>query len=251
MKFIGIIPARYASTRFPGKPLAMINGISMIMRVYGQAQKAGCLSEIVVATDDKRIFDHVQDHGGKAMMTSDKHPSGTDRVFEVMSSLLDPDDINDEHVIINIQGDEPFIDPHAIITLSSTFSKPGINIATLMKKISLLEELSDPNVVKVVSGKDRQALYFSRSPLPFVRGSHDLQSWLSEHSFYKHIGIYAYRAQTLQAIAALQPSPLEQAEGLEQLRWLENGYRIHVEITDYESISVDTPADLLKITNKA
>lgn len=250
MKFLGIIPARYASTRFPGKPLAMIDGISMVMRVYAQAQKAGIFSEIVVATDDKRIYDHVTSNNGKAIMTSASHPSGTDRVNEAMSLLLEDKNIDDEHIVINIQGDEPFIDPNAIITLSETFKKPDTGIATLMKKISSEEELSNPNVVKVVSGKSRQALYFSRSPLPFARGI-DLQNWLSDHSYYKHIGIYAYRAQILQSIAALQPSPLEIAEGLEQLRWLENGFSIHVEVTDYESIAVDTPADLSKITNKA
>ncbi len=249
MKFIGIIPARYASTRFPGKPLAMIGDRSMVMRVYDQAMRSSALSNLVVATDDARIFDHVTALGGKAMMTSAHHPSGTDRVWEAASKLIpDPSD-HDKTVIINIQGDEPFIDPVAIDTLSGCFENPGTGIATLVKKITSTEELSNPNAVKVVVGKSKLALYFSRSPLPFYRGI-EISNWLSKQSYFKHIGIYAYRARVLKEIAGLEPTALEKAEGLEQLRWLENGYAIHTEQTDYESIAVDSPEDLLKITNK-
>lgn len=218
----------------------------MIMRVYGQAKKASCFSEVVVATDDERIFDHVTKEGAKAIMTRADHSSGTDRVAEAAENLITDDSGN---VIINIQGDEPFINPNAIDTLAGCFNNPGVNIATLIKKISSPEELFDENVVKVITGKDRQAVYFSRSALPFVR-SKDPSDWLSAFSFFKHIGIYAYRADTLKKLSMLNPSALEKAEGLEQLRWIENGLNIHTEETDYESISVDTQEDLLKLTNK-
>ncbi len=250
MKFIGIIPARYASSRFPGKPLAMINGVSMVMRVYGQAKRASCFSDVVVATDDERIFNHVHEEGGKAVMTSADHHSGTDRVHEAAAKIIGDDTGLNEYVVINIQGDEPFIDPAAIETLASCFRDANIDIATLMKKINSDEELFDKNVVKVIPGKGGLALYFSRSALPFIRGK-NTSDWCSAFSFYKHIGIYAYRANILKEISALEPSGLEMAEGLEQLRWIENGYAIHVEQTDYESVSVDSPEDLLKFTNKA
>lgn len=249
MKIIGIIPARYASSRFPGKPLAMIKGKSMIMRVYEQAIKASCFADVVVATDDQRIFDHVVEFGGKVLMTSKDHPSGTDRVYEAARSLIPESDVLADVVVINIQGDEPFIDPAAIESLAACFKSPGIGIATLMKRISSQKELFNENIVKVIPGKSGQALYFSRSALPFIRGT-DSSGWLSAYSFFKHIGIYAYRADILKEITALKPSPLELAEGLEQLRWLENAYGIHAEETDYESFSVDTEADLLNFTNK-
>ena len=222
----------------------------MIMRVYEQAIKAICFSEVVVATDDKRIYEHVIEHGGKVLMTSDQHPSGTDRVFEAVLKIIPDEESLKNYVIINIQGDEPFIDPAAIITLSESFKNPDIGIATLIKKIDSEEELFDRNVVKVIIGKSKRALYFSRSPLPFIRGI-EVSDWLSEYLFFKHVGIYAYRAAMLKEITALKPSPLEKAEGLEQLRWLDHGYTIYTEVTDYESISIDTPEDLLKITNKA
>ncbi len=250
MRFIGIIPARFASTRFPGKPLAMIRGKAMVMHVYERAREAGCFTEIVVATDDERIYDHVIREGGKALMTSPDHPSGTDRVFEACMQILGENPRLEEYVVINIQGDEPFIDPAAIRSLAKVFDTPGAGIATLAKKITKKEELFDANVVKVISGKNRQALYFSRSPLPFIRDK-NTSGWLSAYSFYKHIGIYAYRADILKAITALEASSLEKAEGLEQLRWLENGHPVHVEETDYESFSVDTPEDLSKLMNKA
>jgi len=248
MKIIGIIPARYGSTRFPGKPLAMINGMSMVMRVYVQVKQAKCCDEVMVATDDDRIFQHVLEHGGKAIMTSEDHPSGTDRVYEAAVKMIGQDQLN-EHVVINIQGDEPFINPDAISSLATCFEDPAVGIATLMKKIVSEEELFDPNVVKVIPGKRRQAVYFSRSALPWIRGR-EATDWLATFSFYKHIGIYAYRGDVLHDITTLKTSPLELAEGLEQLRWLENGYSIHVEETDYESLSVDTPEDLSKFTNK-
>lgn len=248
MKIIGIIPARYGSTRFPGKPLAMINGMSMVMRVYVQVKQAECCDEVMVATDDDRIFQHVLEHGGKAIMTSEDHPSGTDRVYEAAVKMISEDKLSN-HVVINIQGDEPFINPDAIRSLAACFKDPSTGIATLMKRIGSEEELFDSNVVKVISGKGRQAVYFSRSALPWIRGR-EAADWLTAFSFYKHIGIYAYRGDVLHEITKLSPSPLELAEGLEQLRWLENGYSIHVEETDYESLSVDTPEDLSKFTNK-
>jgi 3-deoxy-manno-octulosonate cytidylyltransferase (CMP-KDO synthetase) len=228
----------------------MIHGKSMIMRVCDQAMKATCLSEVVVATDDARILEHVQAHGGKAMMTSADHPSGTDRVNEAAAVLIGKAGKAEENVVINIQGDEPFIDPAAIDTLASCFRNPEIRIATLIKKITSQEELFDNNVVKVIPGSNRQALYFSRAALPFVRGKVP-SDWIALHPFFKHIGIYAYRADILGVIAGLEPSTLEKTEGLEQLRWLEHGYNIHTEETDYESISVDSPEDLSKFTNKA
>jgi len=250
MKFLAVIPARYASTRFPGKPLAMIDGTSMVMRVYLQAKKAACFDEVVVATDDRRIFDHVTEQGGKVLMTSPDHPSGTDRVFEAAMHLIAEGADMHDHIVINIQGDEPFIDPAAIDSLASCFQERDICIATLVKKISSEEELFNPDTVKVIAGKDRRALYFSRSAIPFARGA-DRGGWLSSTSFYKHIGIYGYRADTLKEITTLEPSGLEKAEGLEQLRWLEHGYTIFTKETDYESLSVDSPGDLSKLTNKS
>lgn len=221
----------------------------MIMRVYGQAKLATSLSDVMVATDDKRIYDHVMQEGGQVVMTSPDHPSGTDRVFEAAMKLIPEKDGLNNYVVINIQGDEPFIDPAAIDELAGCFREPKTGIATLMKKISSDEELFDENVVKVIPGKGGCALYFSRSAMPFIRGK-NTSDWRSSFPFFKHIGIYAYRADMLKEITALEPSGLEMAEGLEQLRWLENGYSIHVEETDYESVSVDSPEDLSKFTNK-
>jgi 3-deoxy-manno-octulosonate cytidylyltransferase (CMP-KDO synthetase) len=220
----------------------------MIMRVYRQAKLASYLQDIAVATDDGRILEHVVTEGGKAIITSTEHPSGTDRVYEAAAQIIGENNAED-YVVINIQGDEPFIEPEAIDSLASCFEDPEIQIATLMKKIDSDEELFNENIVKVIPGKGRRALYFSRTALPFVRGK-EASDWRSTFSFFKHIGIYAYRADVLREIKELSPSTLEKAESLEQLRWLENGYSIHVEVTDYESISVDTPDDLSKITNK-
>ncbi len=248
MHIIGIIPARYASTRFPGKPLVTINGKTMIRRVYEQAAKSQALATVYVATDDQRIFDHVLEFGGQAMMTSDTHRTGTERCHEVVEKLESANKFFD--VAINIQGDEPYIQPGQIDLLASCFTNPVIEIATLIKKLNSGEELNSPNTIKVVTANNGQALYFSRAPIPFVRGKENTQ-WLQFNTFYKHIGIYAYRTVTLKAITALQPCPLETAESLEQLRWLENGYHIFTRETCYESYSVDTPEDLLKFDNFA
>jgi 3-deoxy-manno-octulosonate cytidylyltransferase (CMP-KDO synthetase) len=240
MNILGIIPARYASTRFPAKPLVDIGGKSMIQRVYGQAQKARLLSNVVVATDNKEIFEHVQGFGGNVVMTREEHPSGTDRCFEALEKTSGNYDF-----VINIQGDEPFIHPEQIDLLASALTKEA-ELATLVKKIEDQETLFNPNTPKVIFNKSKEAIYFSRQTIPYIRGA-EPEQWLSRAEFYKHIGIYAYRADILQAITALAPGKLEQAESLEQLRWLENGYKIKVEITSYESIGIDVPADLEKI----
>ncbi len=239
----GIIPARYASSRFPGKPLINIGGKTMIQRVYEQACQAKTLKTVIVATDDERIYQHVQDFGGNVVMTSPNHPSGTDRCYEAytLSGMKDID------AIVNIQGDEPFIQPGQIDLLCSIFDSREVQLGTLVKKLKNAADLNNPNAMKVVLNKDKEALYFSRSPIPYLR-NHPQEKWLDNHTFYKHIGIYAYRTDVLQQIVQLPPSSLELAESLEQLRWLENGYKIKVAVTDYESISVDTPEDLEKLT---
>jgi 3-deoxy-manno-octulosonate cytidylyltransferase (CMP-KDO synthetase) len=246
---IAIIPARYASTRFPGKPLVEIKGKSMIMRVYEQALKASMLKDVYVATDDHRIYEHVARHGGKAIMTAVHHTSGTERCLEAFHLLQKEKKLSDDEIIINIQGDEPFIHPDQIDSLTNLFSRPEVNIATLMKIITDKAEINNPGCVKVVAGVHKQALYFSRSPVPFIRNAEENQN--SPAIFYKHIGMYAYRSKVLEEICKLKASPLEITEKLEQLRWLENGYIIHLETTEHESIAIDFPADLLKVTNIA
>jgi 3-deoxy-manno-octulosonate cytidylyltransferase (CMP-KDO synthetase) len=243
MKILGIIPARYASTRFPGKPLVDIGGKSMIRRVFEQASQARALTEVWVATDDQRIFDHVIAFGGKAMMTSETHRTGTERCYEAMTQLEKQG--HEFDVVINIQGDEPFIDPSQIEKVAGCFSDPEVKIASLRKAITSPEELSSPNIIKVVCNLKGRAIYFSRSPIPFIRGKEE--DWLAYHTFYKHIGIYAFRRHVLTEVNALEPTPLEIAESLEQLRWLENGYSIQVEVTLTESHSIDTPEDLKKV----
>jgi 3-deoxy-manno-octulosonate cytidylyltransferase (CMP-KDO synthetase) len=241
----GIIPARWASTRFPGKPLADIQGKSMIRRVYEQAKKAASLASVVVATDDKRIFDHVKGFGGEVVLTSSAHNTGTSRCAEVaLNSGTKPTD-----AVINIQGDEPFIDPGQIDKLSSLFDDEDVQIATLIKEIKTGEELFNPNIVKVVTSASNKALYFSREAIPFVRGA-DKHTWTDKTTFYKHIGIYGYRTSVLQQIADLPAGRLETAESLEQLRWLEYGYSIHTAVTEIENLAVDTPGDLNKIINR-
>jgi len=240
MKVLGIIPARYASTRFPGKPLVDIGGKSMIQRVYEQAKRCTALSEVFVATDDQRIFDHVQQFGGKAVMTADAHQSGTDRCAEVASKHPEYD------VIINIQGDEPFIDPEQIARVVSCFGDAGTQLATLVKKINTTEELYNFSSPKVIINKLSEAIYFSRAAIPHVRGE-EPQRWLYHNTYYKHIGIYGYRADILQQVTKLPVSSLEKAESLEQLRWIENGYRIKVAETDLETSAIDTPEDLEKL----
>ncbi len=240
MKILGIIPARYASTRFPGKPLVDIAGKSMIQRVYEQAKKCAGLSEVIVATDDNRIFDHVARFGGVAVMTSSAHQSGTDRCAEVAQKHPDYE------VIINIQGDEPFIDPEQISKLISCFNDAGTQIATLIKKVQTEQELHNINSPKVIINKHSEAIYFSRSPLPHIRGQ-EPENWLQHFTYFKHIGIYGYRADILQQITKLPVSPLEKAESLEQLRWIENGYKIKVAETELETYAIDTPEDLEKL----
>ena len=239
MKFIAIIPARYASTRFPGKPLAILGGKPIIQRVYEQVSKI--LEEVYVATDDKRIFNAVESFGGKAVMTSSNHKSGTDRIKEAAESIG-----TDADVIINVQGDEPFILPEQIKTVCKCFDDECTQIATLGKpfdKEQGFEMLRNPNSPKIVIDNNSRAMYFSRSVIPFVRGKEEVE-WLSSYPFLKHIGLYAYRREVLQEITALPQSSLEIAESLEQLRWLQNGYKIKVGITNSETIGIDTPDDL-------
>ncbi len=247
-KIAGIIPARYASTRFPGKPLALINGISMIERVYRQVSACNEINTVAVATDDQRIFDHVLGFGGRVVMTSDQHRSGTDRIGETLRILSDQGETFD--IAVNIQGDEPFIQPEQISRVISLFANPETKIATLIKRIESTDNLFNPNVVKVVTDIHGQALLFSRSPIPYLRGP-EREQWISNYHFYKHIGIYAYRTATLQQLVLLEPAPPEEAESLEQLRWLWNGFRIYTEVTEFETIGVDTPEDLLKLTNNS
>lgn len=239
MKFIGIIPARYASSRFPGKPLAMIGDRTMIERVYRQASKE--LDDVVVATDDKRIYDAVISFGGKAVMTSESHRSGTDRCREAYSNVG-----SDADVIINIQGDEPFIAPEQIAALKSCFADSSVKIATLARRFDPqrgFDTLFDPNTPKVIMDNDSNAIYFSRAIIPYVR-NYQWQEWLNHAVYHTHVGLYAYRASTLDKITALPQSSLEIAESLEQLRWIQNGYKIRVAITDRPTIGIDTPDDL-------
>lgn len=239
MKFIGIIPSRYASSRFPGKPLAMIGNMSMIERVYRQASKE--LDEVVVATDDQRIYDAVKEFGGQVVMTSEAHRSGTDRVREAYSNTG-----SDADVIINIQGDEPFIAPEQIALLKECFEDPTVEIATLARRFDAsrgFEALFDPNTPKVIMDNAMNAIYFSRAIIPYVR-NYEWKEWLNHATFHTHVGLYAYRASTLDEITRLPQSSLELAESLEQLRWVQNGYKIRVAITDRPTIGIDTPADL-------
>lgn len=241
MKILGIIPARYGSTRFPGKPLVSINGISMIQRVYEQALKSKRLSRVIIATDDERIRKHAEEFNGEVVMTSPRHLSGTDRCAEVIRKSTDSWD-----AVINIQGDEPYIHPEQIDLLGSCFELSDVRLATLVKKINSPEELFNHNNVKVVLNKRKEAIYFSRSPIPYNRNFPE-QEWLRHSIYYKHIGIYGYKTDTLAEVAALEKTNLEITESLEQLRWIENGYTIHAAVTDFESIAIDTPEDLEKV----
>lgn len=240
MKILGIIPARYASTRFPGKPLALIDGKSMICRVYEQAKKASCLTQVVVATDDERIADHVKEFGGKAVLTHKNHPSGTDRCFEALQLMNESFDY-----VINIQGDEPFIVPEQIEELASVCDGER-ELITQMIPVNSHEVLFDPGEVKIVLNANSEALYFSRAAIPFLKGKAE-KEWHNHHNYFRHVGMYAYRTDILEKITRLQPAILEQAESLEQLRWLENGYRIQVVATQYESHCIDTPEDIEKV----
>lgn len=239
LKFVGIIPARYASTRFPGKPLVSLGGKPVIQRVYEQVSKV--LSDVYVATDDERIRATVEGFGGKAIMTSPDHQSGTDRIEEAVEKLGGNYD-----VVINIQGDEPFIQESQIETLCQCFDEPDTQIATLGKPFTSeqeLAELENPNSPKIVTDNRGFAMYFSRSVIPYLRNV-PKEQWLSSHTYLKHIGLYAYQREILRTVTRLPQSPLEKAESLEQLRWLQNGYRIKVGITNVETVGIDTPADL-------
>ena len=236
MKFIAIIPARYASTRFPGKPLALLGGRPVIQHVYEKAAQA--LDEAYVATDDERIARVVESFGGHAIMTRADHKSGTDRIEEAAEKIG-----TDADVVINIQGDEPFVDASQLKTLQSLFECDETQIGTLVKRFDSMEATENPNSPKIVCDKQGFALYFSRSVIPFVRGQ-EPKSWLNHYPYLKHLGLYAYRREVLREVTQLPQSPLELAESLEQLRWLENGYRIRVGLTDVETVGIDTPADL-------
>lgn len=242
MKYICLIPARYESSRFPGKPLAKIGGEEMIVRVCKQVAKTGI--DLAVATDDQRIADCVEAAGFKAVMTSSNHKSGTERVEEAYRNLG-----SDADVVINIQGDEPFIQPSQIEKIKSLFEEnKAIELATLTKKFDPNEgfdALFDPNLVKLVYSDKMDALYFSRSIIPYVRKT-DWKNWLKEYEFHTHIGIYGYKAETLKEIVKLPMSTLEKAESLEQLRWLQNGYKIKVGLTEFSTIGIDTEEDLRK-----
>lgn len=244
MRFIGIIPARYASTRFPGKALVNIGGKPMIRRVYEQSSLV--LDNVVVATDDSRIEEAVLSFGGKVVMTSKKHKSGTDRCFEAIEKIRDISGVQYD-VIINIQGDEPFLHPNQLKIIISCFDKKNTQIATLVKPIINTEDIFNTNRPKVVINSKKEAVYFSRSPIPFIIKEKD-NNWVKKHKFYKHIGLYAFKYDILKKITALPPSSLEMAESLEQLRWIENGFRIKVEFTEYDSICIDTKSDLKKIS---
>lgn len=235
MKIIGIIPARYASSRFPGKPLTMINGKTMIRRVYEQALKCKELSKVIIATDDLRIANHIKTFGGEVILTSSKHKSGTDRCAEAIQKLK-----TIYQAVINIQGDEPYINPKQISQVANKLKNKNVQIATLIKKTTDELVLSNPNCVKVVFDKNLRALYFSRAAVPFTKNS-------NRFGIYIHIGIYGYRTDILKKITQLPVSPLEQTEMLEQLRWIENGYSIHVEKTGYNSVAIDTPEDLFRL----
>jgi len=238
LKFIAIIPARYASTRFPGKPLAMLGGKTVIQRVYEQASTI--LDEAWVATDDERIFAAVEQFGGCAVMTRSDHKSGTDRIEEAAEKIG-----TDADVIINIQGDEPFVQASQIKTLMQLFDNADTQIGTLGKRFESQEAAKNPNSPKIVTDLQGFALYFSRSVIPFVRGAAS-EDWFSHYPYLKHLGLYAYRREVLREVTQLPQSPLELAESLEQLRWLENGYRIRVGLTDVETVGIDTPEDLLR-----
>ena len=242
MKFVGIIPARYASTRFPGKPLADILGKSMIQRVYERASQV--LDTVVVATDDQRIYDAVVQFGGRVVMTSENHKTGTDRCYEALTKLLETYD-----VVINIQGDEPFIAIDQIEALKNCFVSDQIQLATLVKPFDAntsIDELENPNTPKVILSQAGEAICFSRSVIPYLRGVEKSQ-WAAAHTYYKHIGIYAYRTDILAQITKMTQTPIEKAESLEQLRWLENGLHIHVAITHSDNHSIDTPEDLQRV----
>jgi 3-deoxy-manno-octulosonate cytidylyltransferase (CMP-KDO synthetase) len=238
MKFIGIIPARYQSTRFPGKPLVKLGEKPIIRWVYENAIKA--LDEVYVATDDERIYQAVEAFGGKVVYTSPNHQSGTDRCAEAAQKISANFPFD---VIINIQGDEPFVRPEQIESLKQCFNSPETQIATLIKPITQPDDITNPNRPKVVINNNLEAIYFSRSPIPFVRGF-QVEDWMNQNTFYSHVGMYAYRRDVLFELTKLPAGILEKAESLEQLRWLEHGYPIKTAVTSNENIGIDTPEDL-------
>ncbi len=247
MKILGIIPARYQSTRFPGKVLVDINGMSMVQRVYEQANKSTLLDKVIIATESEEVKKHVEGFGGKVVLTSDNHVSGTDRCYEALMLQKEAYDY-----VINIQGDEPFISPTQIDELATLLDarlpdgQGTVELATLIKKITTSSELFNYGEVKTVFNKNMEALYFSRQPIPYCRNEGEME-WLSHQEYYKHIGIYAYRADMLEKVSKLPVSPLEKAESLEQLRWIENGLKIKLAYTEHESICIDTKEDLAKV----
>lgn len=244
MKILGIIPARYASSRLPAKALADIGGKSMVQRVYEQARKAQSLDRVVVATDHPEIYQHIESFGGEVVMTGEHHQSGTDRCFEALSKLQESFDY-----VINIQGDEPFIEPELIDTLAQSLTAET-ELATLIKKITDPQALFNENTVKVIFNANQQAIYFSRAPIPHMRNTPQ-ENWLQNRPYYKHIGIYAYRSDILKIITELPPSALEKTESLEQLRWIENGFQIKVTETKLETLGIDTAEDLEKARKQA
>ncbi|GHT09880.1 3-deoxy-manno-octulosonate cytidylyltransferase [Bacteroidia bacterium] len=246
MRFVGIIPSRYASTRFEGKPLAMVQGKPMIQRVYEQTQKVFAHA-CFVATDDVRIANAVADFGGQYVMTSAAHQSGTDRCAEAVQ-MIEKQMQQTFDVVVNVQGDEPFIVPQQLQQIKDCFDNAEVQIATLVKPFAGDEDIFSVNTPKVVMDNAGNVLYFSRSSIPFVRNAPQ-REWASAHAFFKHIGLYAYRTNVLQKISALPQSSLELAESLEQLRWLQNGYRIRAAITHYPSHAIDTPADLERLNS--
>lgn len=236
MKFIGIIPARYASTRFPGKPLALLGGKPVIQHVYEKV--AAVLEAAYVATDDERIYDVVKSFGGQVVMTRTDHKSGTDRIEEAIEKIGGKWD-----VVVNVQGDEPFVAKSQLDTICHCFDDPTTQIATLGKPFESMEAVQNPNSPKIVVDNMGFAMYFSRSVIPYVRGK-EKSSWLTHYPFLKHLGIYAYRKDVLRQVTQLPQSSLEIAESLEQLRWLQNGFKIKVGTTDVETVGIDTPQDL-------
>lgn len=246
MKILAIIPSRYGSTRFPGKPLVEIEGKTMIQRVYERSSLA--FKHVCVATDDQRIFDEVTRFGGDAVMTSTSHRSGTDRCFEALK-IIEKRDGNLYDIVVNIQGDEPFISPEQLLELIGCFNDDGTKIATLVKRFSPEEDIFNPNSPKVVISKEFYALYFSRNAIPFQRGA-DSKNWNMNLPYYKHIGLYAFTRDALAAVSKLEPTLLETAEQLEQLRWLENGFRIKVAVTQHSSYSIDTPEDIKDLISR-
>jgi 3-deoxy-manno-octulosonate cytidylyltransferase (CMP-KDO synthetase) len=245
MSILGIIPARYASTRFPGKPLADINGRSMILRVYDRALESEVFSDVLVATDDERIFDHVKLAGFQVVMTSTSHSSGTERCLEALEKWEQQTGASFAQVI-NIQGDEPFIHPDQIRKVANLLTKENAEIATLARPIINPEDIFNPNVVKVVFSQGKKAIYFSRSPIPYIRENNE-NEWITRQTHFVHVGIYGYQSSALKKACSLPPGLLEKLESLEQLRWLEQDMIIKLDITTEESFAVDTPEDLLKI----